>query len=838
MLSLQHSLFALYQATLILPAFSAEIEAPGRFANLQAALDAAKAGDVVVIEPGRYDEQLTIPAGVTLQSSGDNKKGKTGLARAEAVVIDSQGKAPAVTLLEGAALDGVTVTGAGAFNQKEFDRHHAERGENLADHHGAVGAEGSNSAIAVNGVTATVRHCLVHDNGFPGIGVIGPGRAVVSNNHVFRNMGGGIGIANGSRAQVSENRCWMNLRAGIGCRNSSPSIFKNHCFENVRAGIGIREGATPDVSENHCYQNRRAGIGVRMAGTEPRIFKNQCYQNGMAGIGCRDEAAPVIFENECYRNKLAGIGAMSNARPTIVGNKLYENEAAAIGLAACESGEAYIFKNSISPLKLVGIGIQSGWTVRVKDNHIQREGGLPPLVMVFKGASGDFTGNTFTGSGVAGIRCQGRIFVADNQFDCPAPRKGGPPQFAVWPLEGSHVAMTDDNRINRWRQPEIPAIRVSNRKELEAALRNPKPGSTILLAGGTYEGGLTLAKLQGTEDKPITLAAADLGNRPVFKGGNSGLHLVKPRHASLRYLTISEPNANGLNIDDGGDIDSPAHHLTLDGLTVRDIRGRGNRDGIKLSGVQNFTIQDCLIERWGTGGSGIDMVGCHQGVISGCHFEHQKDALGANGVQAKGGSSKITIRRCQFKNAGGRAVNLGGSTGAPYFRPKNAPSEASHLEVHDCLFIGSLAPVAFVGVDGAIVRHNTIFNPGRWIARILQENTAAHLTRCRNGRFEHNLVAFHSRTLATAVNIGPSTQPETFQFAGNEWLCLDGLPAANKLLPFPGRESEGHFHESIVEPAPDENTIQHFKAEPGIGVRHLPIGLMKNPAPAKEPDGN
>ncbi|MGC6565461.1 MAG: right-handed parallel beta-helix repeat-containing protein, partial [Akkermansiaceae bacterium] len=282
--SLQHSLFALYQATLILPVFSAEIEAPGRFVNLQAALDSAKAGDTVLVEPGRYDEQLTIPAGVTLQSSGDNKKGKTGLARAEAVVIDSQGKAPAVTLLEGAALDGVTVTGAGTFDQQEFDRHHKERGENLADHHGAVRAEGPSPAVSIQGVTAFVRHCIVRDNGRPGIGVVGPGRAMISNNHIYRNMGGGIGIADGSRAQVFGNRCWKNLRAGIGCRNSSPSIFKNHCFENVRAGIGIREGATPDVSENHCYQNRRAGIGVRMAGTEPRIFKNQCYQNGMAGI--------------------------------------------------------------------------------------------------------------------------------------------------------------------------------------------------------------------------------------------------------------------------------------------------------------------------------------------------------------------------------------------------------------------------------------------------------------------------------------------------------------------------------------------------------------------------
>ena len=38
-----------------------------------------------------------------------------------------------------------------------------------------------------------------------------------------------------------------------------------------------------------------------------------------------------------------------------------------------------------------------------------------------------------------------------------------------------------------------------------------------------------------------------------------------------------------------------------------------------------------------------------------------------------------------------------------------------------------MTPVAFVGVDGATVRHNTIYRPRRWGLRILQENRAAGL---------------------------------------------------------------------------------------------------------------
>ncbi|MDA7499311.1 hypothetical protein N8461_02820, partial [Akkermansiaceae bacterium] len=57
---------------LTLPLISSEIVAPGKYHNLQAALDSAKPGDIVLLEPGRYRTQLTIPAGVTLQSRGNS----------------------------------------------------------------------------------------------------------------------------------------------------------------------------------------------------------------------------------------------------------------------------------------------------------------------------------------------------------------------------------------------------------------------------------------------------------------------------------------------------------------------------------------------------------------------------------------------------------------------------------------------------------------------------------------------------------------------------------------------------------------------------------------------
>jgi hypothetical protein len=335
-------------------------------------------------------------------------------------------------------------------------------------------------------------------------------------------------------------------------------------------------------------------------------------------------------------------------------------------------------------------------------------------------------------------------------------------------------------------------LRVSTREQLAQALAQARAGTTILIAPGTYRGGLSQANLRGTDKEPIIIAAADAERPPVIEGGGSGLHFSRPQFVELRNLVLAGAQGNGLNIDDGGSKDAPARHVTLSGLVIRDVGPRGNRDGIKLSGVDDFRVEYCTVERWGDGGSGIDMVGCHNGSVTGCIFRHER-ADQANGVQTKGGSRGITISRCRFENAGGRAVNIGGSTGLDYFRPKPQGYEAKDVTVEDCTFIGSMAAVSFVGVDGAVFRHNTIYRPTRWVVRILQENQASGFVPSRNGRFENNLIAFRSDELRTAVNVGGGTSPETFTFAGNAWYCLDRPADTRRLVQLPTRETRGTY---------------------------------------------
>lgn len=365
-------------------------------------------------------------------------------------------------------------------------------------------------------------------------------------------------------------------------------------------------------------------------------------------------------------------------------------------------------------------------------------------------------------------------------------------------------------------------VTVKDRGALVAALQKAVAGTVIRVAPGQYDGGLMASGLAGTKTQPIFLTAADPAQPPVIAGGSSGIHLSGCMNVEIRHLHFTGAAANGINVDDGGGGKPASLGITLRHLKVTGTAPRGNRDGIKLSGLRDFTVEHCTVERWGLGGSGIDMVGCHEGTVTGSEFKHDgAAALMANGVQIKGGSSGIAVQRCRFIECGGRGVNLGGSTGAEYFRPPGARAEAARLTVEDCLFTGVQAPVAFVGVDGAVVRYNTIHQPGRWVLRILQENTAAGMTPSRRGVFAHNLIHFQSTTLRETVNIGPGTEPASFQFAGNVWHCQDRPADTRRLIRLPSAEKDGVYDKTpkLTAPQTGDFTLTPDSPVQNAGIR-------------------
>lgn len=493
-----------------------ELRVPDEYASIQSAINASRAGDTVLVAAGIYTERLVLQPGVIVLSEGNDEKGKLGLKRAEATIIDGgrdKGSGPGVEMAERATLDGFTIRNVGVYDDAEWQRHHATQGEQQS--YEQVGAPGI-AGISAVGVTCTIRNNIVHHVGYSGIGILGvAGRQcepLVEGNVCYRNMGGGIGSMNGSRATILGNTCFENFHAGIGHDAASPRVVKNVCYGNVRAGIGISQGASPEVRSNKCYRNRRAGIGVRTGGTtKPLIEDNDCFENDMAGIGARDGSAPTIRRNRCYRNKLAGIGSRTRATPVItenecyengkagigqmsgthtvlVGNYLHHNQTSGIGFAAGEGGKSRVENNRVVDNAKVAVGIHPGWTVEMTGNELSRKEGLPPVVMVFAGSHVTFRDNVIRGGGVAGIRVAGTVQAENNTFDGTSLRRTGPPNFAIWGLKGARVTMKN-NRISGWRhalqstEGHVAATDNSVSDFHRAAFVIQKPASDAIVTG-------------------------------------------------------------------------------------------------------------------------------------------------------------------------------------------------------------------------------------------------------------------------------------------------------------------------------------------------------------------
>ncbi len=312
--------------------------------------------------------------------------------------------------------------------------------------------------------------------------------------------------------------------------------------------------------------------------------------------------------------------------------------------------------------------------------------------------------------------------------------------------------------------------------DLQAAAADALPGDTILFLSGTHQGGAYVENLQGRADAwIIIMGEADA----LISGGTNAFQLTDPAYLHIRHLTFDDQTGNGVNIDDGGSYDTPAHHLLIEDCTWRGIDATGNNDMLKLSGVDSFAVRGCRFIDGSPGGSMVDMVGCHDGIFEGNHFEN----AGSNCIQAKGGTRYIRIERNAFQNGGERSINIGGSTGLPYFRPVNANYEASDILVAANVFTGSVAPIAYVGAVNCAVVQNTIYLPEKWAVRILQESTDARFLPCGNNTFLNNIVMVDNRAAGPTFNIGPNTAPETFLFRNNLWFNIESAAWGGPNLP-------------------------------------------------------
>jgi hypothetical protein len=326
---------------------------------------------------------------------------------------------------------------------------------------------------------------------------------------------------------------------------------------------------------------------------------------------------------------------------------------------------------------------------------------------------------------------------------------------------------------------------------IQRAASQAQPGDAVRVRSGTYAGGSFIANLRGTAQAPIWLGGTGAEALPVIQGSDEGMHLVGPRYLVVENLEVSGQTGNGLNVDDGASYADPdaARYVVLRNIRIHDIGTGGNNDCLKLSGLNDYFILDSTITT--CSGQGIDHVGCHRGVLARNHLSGFTTSQGP-AIQAKGGSEDILVTRNLIEDPGDRGVNMGGSTGYEFFRPPlqtGQPNfEAKNIRVVANVVRGGNSAVAYVGCPDCVVANNTIVDPARWIARILQETVSDatyEFLPAQNGQFVNNVVCYARATLSAYedINVGANTQPDTFVFENNLWYAHDDVARSKPTLP-------------------------------------------------------
>jgi parallel beta-helix repeat protein len=368
------------------------IRVPADKGTIKAAMNSAKAGDLILLAPGKYKETITLKSGVTL--SGKDKKlciiipvpGAKAMINAancksgtiKNITVDGMGKEDnhlfSLEMLRGKNYFGSVIKGFFDYlitihTNTSIDTKFADKSTSLESflylliqHKKQAQATPPKPVKKplkrwINGIVlhdssvnidnCIVRNCL-NDRTGGGIIVSGNGKSNITNNICYNNQFG-ITFTNGARGTVNNNTCNENNYSGIAFASKSSGIVTNNvCNRNKASGIFISGKKTQvKINKNICLENNDRGISL-VYGASGTITNNICKQNQGTGIAFDTAASPSISNNECNGNNFVGIFiAGEGTSPSIINNTCNNNT---YGIYQYKDSKITVNKNKNSAL--------------------------------------------------------------------------------------------------------------------------------------------------------------------------------------------------------------------------------------------------------------------------------------------------------------------------------------------------------------------------------------------------------------------------------------------------------------------------------------------------------
>lgn len=356
-----------------------------------------------------------------------------------------------------------------------------------------------------------------------------------------------------------------------------------------------------------------------------------------------------------------------------------------------------------------------------------------------------------------------------------------------------------------------------------------EPGDCLRLEAGTYAHGLTLRDLHGESGAPIVIEGPTDGEA-VFEAtsGSNTVSLRRVSHLVLRNFELDGMStyAAGVVLERNPDQSEPSHHVTLEGLIIRNHDQSQSITGITTrEAAWGWVIRNNIIEATGTGmylGQSDGTAPFVDGLVEhnlvrdtigySMQIKHQKPWAdeGVPGIPED--SARTTIRYNVFSKAAGGAT---GGRARPnvllgHF-PLEGPGSDHHYLVYGNLFYGNPTNQSLLQSDSSLaVFSNLFYNADGPAVRIRQQ-----YARPRNVAFMGNTVVAEE----TAVQLRHVDAAYSQTLGGN--LIFANRAYASDIPPQSGTEVTGDFDAAdgvLSDPFPPQGDLPglHPNSRPGL----------------------
>jgi F-box protein 11 len=293
----------------------------GDFTTVSAAIEAAKAGDRILVRPGLYEEGLVVDKPLEILGDGP----------ASDIEIRARGANGLLFQASIGRVANLTLRQAGG----EGTWYGVDIIQGRLDLEGCDISSQSLACVAIrNGADPRLRRNLIHDSKEGnGVYVLDSGLGTLEDNDITGNALSGIGIKTGGNPTLRRNQIHGNKQHGVIVLDSGLGILEdNDITGNGYAGVGIGTGGNPTLRRNQIRDGKQSGILVVDNGLGI-LEDNDITGNGNAGVTIKTGGNPTVRANRINRNGYEAVWIFEGGRGVFEDNDLTGNARGAWDIA-------------------------------------------------------------------------------------------------------------------------------------------------------------------------------------------------------------------------------------------------------------------------------------------------------------------------------------------------------------------------------------------------------------------------------------------------------------------------------------------------------------------------